>query len=231
MPVSKLKGGRSGPSRGQRAVVLTAVLALHLLLLGLLVIGKVRATPARAEPGFVQIGMLSAATSVTSKPPPPAMPSKLAALPVPSFALSLTADFEINAAALSSHCSTLDEVSAALLADPVALAAIRDAPPDMRSITDAVVMWNAGWSPASSPDDAPLGPVRAAIERTLSVVDDSCLDEVIAGPRFVQIPNGDETMFMVLGSGQWSWRQLLLAQSPDEIVNRLMNVNIPGLPF
>ena len=213
-------------------IVLIIVFALHISLLGLLIFGKGGVAPTQAEPGFVQIAMLVAVTPATSKAPPPSMPSKLTALPVPSFSLTLQDEFEINAAtAKSGNCSTLNEVSAALLTDPVAIAAIRQAPPETRSMADAVVMWNAGWSAASSPDDAPLGPVRAAIERTLLMVDDACLDEVIAGPRFVQIPNGEETMFMVLGSGQWSWRQLLLAQSPDEIVNRLMDVNIPGLPF
>ena len=225
-------GERSKPSRGQRILVLAIVLALHLVLLGLLIIGKGGAAPARIEPGFVQIAMLAAATPATSKPPPPAMPSKLRALPVPSFSLSLQDELDINAAAASSdNCSTLDEVSAALLADPVAIAAIRQAPPETRSLADAVVMWNAGWSAASISDDAPLGPVRAAIERALLVVDDGCLDEVIAGPRFVQIPDGKGTMFVVLGSGQWRWRQLLLAQSPDEIVNRLTGFDFPGMPF
>ena len=231
MPALQLLGGRSKPSRGQRVAVLTSVLALHLLLLGLFILGKGEATPTRAEPGFVQIGMLSASTPAMSKPPPPAMPSKLTALPVPRFALTLADDFEMNAAAVPGHCSTLEEVSAALLADPVALAAIRDAPPDTRSIADAMVMWNAGWSAASSPDDAPLGPVRAAIERTLVATDETCLDEPMAGPRFVPIPNGEGTIFVVLGSGQWSWRQLLLAQSPDEIVTQLTDFNISGLHF
>ena len=114
-------------------IVLIIVFALHISLLGLLIFGKGGVAPTQAEPGFVQIAMLVAVTPATSKPPPPSMPSKLTALPVPSFSLTLQDEFEINAAtAKSGNCSTLNEVSAALLADPVAITAIRQAPPETR---------------------------------------------------------------------------------------------------
>ena len=73
------------------------------------------------------------------------------------------------------------------------------------------VMWNAGRSNAASTVDSPLGPARAIVELSLNSVEDGCLDEQIAGPRLipVPVPDGQSTMFLVFGSGTWTWRELV----------------------
>lgn len=56
------------------------------------------------------------------------------------------------------------------------------------------------------------------VEQTLSLVEDGCLDEPIAGPRLVPIavPDGQGTMFLVFGSGNWTWRELVADPAAQE---------------
>ncbi|MGI8931852.1 MAG: hypothetical protein ACR2FK_05680 [Sphingomicrobium sp.] len=124
---------------------------------------------------------------------------------------SFSTEIDSTATGTTGGCNTLDLVSKALVADPAALTAVHNAPAETRSISEAVVLWNAGWSPAAFATEAPLGPARAVVEQSLSSVADGCLDEPIVGPRLVPIPAGEQrTIFLVFGSGVWSWRQLML---------------------
>ncbi len=147
-----------------------------------------------------------------AKPPPPSIPAKVADTFVPVTELSIPEESESDAAAgASATCSTVDLVREALLLDLAAIEAIRNAPPETRSIADAVVLWNMGWAPATLTERDPLFVVRAAIERRLSAVPENCLDETVAGPRLVPITDasGLRTIFLVFGSGDWTWRALL----------------------
>lgn len=114
-------------------------------------------------------------------------------------------------------CPTLDAITKALIADRAAVDQVLAAPPETRSIADAIIVWNSDWSAATTTVDAPLGEVRAAVLQSLGETADHCLDEPIAGPRLIPIPAGSGTVFLVFGSGNWRWRQLLTnpGQSPE----------------
>ena len=68
------------------------------------------------------------------------------------------------------------------------------------------------------PDGPTLGPARSVVERSLESIDDSCLDAPIAGPRLVPLPDGERTMFLVFGSGAWTWRELTASADPPQVV-------------
>lgn len=211
---------RIAPSRTQRGLALTGVVVLHGLLVFAVLISRTEPVPAIVEPSIFQVASLPAEAPVKSKPPPPSLPSKVAQKAMKR--VSLASPDETLADAVTGptgECSTLGDVSNALKADPVAVAALHNAPPDTRSVAEAVVMWNAGWSPASTTIDAPLGPVRAVVEQTLHAANQACLDEVVTGPRLIPIPDGSGTMFVVLGSGSWTWRQLLAPPEPTQELN------------
>ena len=73
------------------------------------------------------------------------------------------------------------------------------------------MMWNEGWIPAALVPEAPLWRVRANVEASLAKISDPCLDEEIIGPRLLPIPEvgGTSTLFVVLGSGSWTWRAMI----------------------
>lgn len=106
-------------------------------------------------------------------------------------------------------CEILGTVGKAIVDDPAAVDAIVHAPAETRSIADAIVIWNMGWSAAAQETGAPLEPVRANVLATLHAVPEDCLSSTVSGPRLVPVPNGDRTVFLVFGSGDWSWKSLM----------------------
>ena len=185
--------------------------ALHATVIALLLQQATKVAPPVKETAIAVVA-LDAERPAAAKPPPPTLPAREADAFNPLVEFSIPSDVESDApAGASGPCSTAGAVLDALLVDPDALAAIRNAPPETRSIAQAVVIWNEGWSPAAVALDAPLGLVRDTIERTLAAVAGGCLDEPIAGPRLLPIPDGtgEGTMFLVIGSGSWRWRHLV----------------------
>ena len=150
-----------------------------------------------------------APTPPRSKPPAPALPRKVSHANLIQTKMVLPDDTVSSQTGATEGCATLDLINKAIVANPAAVAAVLTSPLESRSIADAVVLWNNGWISNASATDAPLGPARLAVEQILFSLDPKCLDEPIAGPRLVPIPAGSGTMFLVIGSGNWSWRQLL----------------------
>ncbi|MBA3667810.1 MAG: hypothetical protein H0W65_08820 [Sphingomonas sp.] len=204
---------RSIPPRSQRVAVLSAAVALHLSLFALLIsMGSARPAPA-ARPGSFSLITLTPEPA-TGRPPPPALPSKLADTKRILTDIAFSDEPDSTATAAAGGCATLELVQKSLMADPAAIAAVLHTPAESRSVAEAVVIWNAGWSETANTLDAPLGPARDALEKSLAPLADECLDEPVTGPRLLPIPDGDNTMFLVIGSGNWTWRQLLIGVDP-----------------
>ena len=200
------------PPQSQRIGVLTTVVVLHAALLVAFLASGGAAAPPPVKSGVLSLISINADIPAQRPPPPPVLPSKVVDEIKRLTEQALTFDPDSTAlAALPGQCATLDVVSKAIVADPSAVAAVVHAPPETRSIAEAIVMWNAGWSNAASTVDSPLGPARAIVELSLNSVEDGCLDEQIAGPRLipVPVPDGQSTMFLVFGSGTWTWRELV----------------------
>jgi hypothetical protein len=212
-------------------MILTSVVAIHAALIALLLqqAAKVdRPVPATS----IAMIAIDAERPAAAKPPPPSPPAKVADTFVPVTELSIPDDSQSDApAGASAACSTLDKVREGLLLDAVAVDAIRNAPPETRSIADAVVIWNVGWAPSALTRVDPLFVVRAAIERDLASVPDNCLDEAVAGPRLLPIPDasGQRTIFIVFGSGVWTWRALL-SPPPSGVAEEAKSLPVPNPP-
>lgn len=209
---------QSSPSRAQRVSVLVSVMIAHTLLFVLVLASRsANSSPATTD-GALTLVSLEAQAPTQARPPPPALPSVAADhRPLSEPALSSDPD-SITLAAASGGCAPLEIVTRALVADPAAMSSVINAPLETRSIAEAVVIWNAGWSDAAISADAPLGPARSVVEQSLETVDGSCLDAPIAGPRLVPIPDGDRTMFLVFGSGAWTWRELTASADARQVV-------------
>lgn len=209
---------RAAPSKAQRSGVLASVVALHGVLLLALVANRSATPPPKATPGVASMITVSASVPASRPPPPPKLPTKLFddARRLSAQVVAIEPD-SATVAGLTGQCATLEAVTSALVADPLAVSAVTHAPRETRSIAEAIVMWNAGWTEAASDPQAPLSPARVVVERSLAFVEDGCLDEQIAGPRLIPIrlADGQRTMFLVFGSGSWTWRDLVTSPAAD----------------
>ncbi len=202
---------RQATPRGRKFTVLASVIALHAAMIALLLQRAAKVEPPLPATSIAMIAV-DAERPVAAKPPPPSPPAKVADTFVPVTEISIPDDAESDApVGTSAVCSTVEKVREGLMLDAVAVGAIRNAPPETRSVADAVVIWNVGWAPSALTQADPLFVVRGAVERNLAGVPDNCLDEPVAGPRLVPIPDasGSRTIFVVFGSGSWTWRALL----------------------
>lgn len=188
------------------------VVVLHAVLLALVFVSRNEAPDVVIEHGAMSLVSIARAPPARVPPPPPALPSKVVdeIKRLTERASTIDPDSQ-TITAPSGACATLDLVTEALVADPLAVDAVVRSPPETRSIAEAIVMWNAGWSPAASTADSPLSRPRAVVEQSLDTVETGCLDEPITGPRLIPIPmqEGQRTMFLVFGSGSWTWRELV----------------------
>jgi hypothetical protein len=165
--------------------------------------------PLAALPNVVSLTPDRSEPPSPTAPPPPVLPSKIGEVIELEHVEEFSTSTDKNAlAAGAASCLTLELIRKAILDDPVAVTSVLNSPPHTRSIAEAVILWNAGWSESAASDTSPLGPTRAAVERSLGAVDGGCLDEPIAGPRLVPVPAGTGTMFVVFGSGNWTWRDV-----------------------
>lgn len=196
----------------ERAGAMMVVVALHVAALTLLLAQKASFVPPLQKPGVMTVSLEALASP---KAPPPSIPSDIIREAVAEAKLAIMTDTSSDSEAIADGgCQVLAQVSDGILNDPAALLAANNAPPETRSIAEAVVMWNQNWIEAASSLQEPLWPARAAVERSLASLPVECLDEPIAGPRLIPLPTGMGTTFLVFGSGEWTWRQVGLSSQP-----------------
>ncbi|MDQ3245559.1 MAG: hypothetical protein M3Q52_01455 [Pseudomonadota bacterium] len=190
---------------------MATVVVLHVAVLILVLAARGASQIPTAEPGRLTAVALEAEQPAKAVAKPRKLPSKVIDKPTPVDEFALTEQLDSIANAVpAAGCSTLEKIRKAIIENPAAMASVHRAPPEARSVADAVVIWNAGWVDAAKSVDAPLGPARAAVEQVGISVDDACLDEALIGPRLIPFPAGDGTIFLVLGSGTWTWREVML---------------------
>lgn len=199
----------------ERIAAVGLVITIHVVLaMLLLIVGRTTHPRVIAVEGMTLVSIGQDHPSHV-RPPPPKLLQKPSPKQAPLSPPTPLSEKDSVAGPPSAGCATLASLTNRLLTDPAAAAAILNAPPESQSIAGAVVLWNAGWPTTASTPDAPLGAARAAIERVLEEGPPSCLDEQINGPRFVPIPDGERTIMVVLGSGQWTWHDMLSEPFPE----------------
>lgn len=192
----------------RRGLIFLGVLAGHLCLILLLVLSR-QTVPPKKQHGALSVFAMAAS------PSPPAIPKIKPIISVETVAvLSTLADAQSAQQSADGDpdgeaCSPLDAVTAQLTTDPMVPLAINRVPRANRSISDAIVMWNAEWSAAAAAEEAPLADVRDSVLLILETLPPDCLADPVIGPRLIAIPEEDNTTFLAFGSGEWSWQQLL----------------------
>lgn len=190
-------------------MILCGVVAVHALLLSWLLF-ITRAPVVDPPAAVLSVISIKADRAAATPPPPPTLPAKIVKA---RREVSLAPPSSAETASMgggAQGCDTLAAISAALLADDRATTAIVESPPESRSIADAIMMWNLRWNfAAPATDDGSLSAVRANLQSSLGAIEPQCLGEQVVGPRFIAVPAGERTIFIVIGSGNWQWVDLL----------------------
>lgn len=207
--MSSSAGKAACPSVGQRILSLSAGIALNLAALAMLILLRGPSPVPGKDAGGSVISVSLGAAPRTASEWPLAVPRfrqhHLAALAIPA----LPAAAAVSSNGTSAECPIAEDVAKGIVADPIALDAIIHAPADLRSVADAIVVWNLAWVPATTDLQSPLGSVRTNVTATLRSVSEDCLSSVVVGPRLIAIPDGERTMILVFGSSEWSWKALI----------------------
>lgn len=202
---------KHGPVREpiqRRALIFVGIVAFHIWLIVLLVLSK-QAVQQDKKQGALSMFALAAS------PSPPSIP--IAEPIIPAEAKPFLSNPEQMVAAQQSAegdpdgevCSPVDAVAAQLTNDPIVPLAINRVAQADRSISEAIVMWNAEWSMAAANEEAPMADVRRRVVMILEKLPPDCLAIPVIGPRLIAIPEEGYTTFLAFGSGEWTWQQLI----------------------
>lgn len=105
-------------------------------------------------------------------------------------------------------CDLAGAVLHVLRSDPASLQAIDAVPAADRSVANAIMLWDGGWT-----RDARLDPVRTRIGDAIAAARSECRDAPQGGPSLIALPGGERTTMLVLGSGRWRWADLIAAET------------------
>lgn len=112
-------------------------------------------------------------------------------------------------------CGLTDLIAANLLADQMALAELTAYPPALRSVSNAIQLWNGEWLRTTAGSEPAMPALRRVISETISEGPGECLQASLQGPRFVFVtPVGKEPIILVIGSGDWRWTDLTVPDRP-----------------
>lgn len=124
-------------------------------------------------------------------------------------------DTEVTAAIVppavpsGSGCALTSAVETSLRSSTAVGAALQQMPRGVRSVADAVLLWDGHWIEAASVggDDA-LTPIRQAVAKAVREAPADCRDAAVTGPRMLYVATSDGMRVLAFGSGSWSWAQV-----------------------
>jgi hypothetical protein len=100
------------------------------------------------------------------------------------------------------------------LRTPSVTQAIASVPRQNRSVANVLQLWNGVWAgPQELGGAANLATLQAAVRNTLGALPAECGTQLRTGPAFFLLSSAGEDVTIVIGSGQWSWSQLVAPAS------------------
>jgi len=98
--------------------------------------------------------------------------------------------------------------------NPVVRQGVDELPPSDMSVANAIMMWDGSWPIETQSGGKAL--LRAMLVRELSASRPDCLQQVNQGPVFFFVPEVHRTVIVAIGSGVWTWGQLLAPAPMDQ---------------
>ena len=150
-------------------------------------------------------------------PPEPVIVS-IAEIILPSENDMPVAMIEQTAAAGSGGgCDLTATVQSALRADPEIETALPMIPPERRSVANALALWKGGWvEPDARLPAQALDAIRDTMGRVVAAAPPACRSQILRGPRFIYLPGAGRTTVLSMGSGQWSWQEVV--DTPEDAI-------------
>ncbi len=91
--------------------------------------------------------------------------------------------------------------------NPVVRQGVSELPAVEKSVANAVQIWDGAWPQETLSGGKAL--LRAVLAREIAAAPAGCLKQVNNGPVFFMVPDGAVTTIVAVGSGQWTWGQLV----------------------
>lgn len=202
-----------------RAAAVTAAIQLVLFAALLSSIASVAALKSEAGNDGISVFTLAQASD-----PVPAIAQKVEALIVPppvvrvkltSLIAAVEPQFTPAAAVAQVQgeaCDIASLVGNALVKSNDSLASIIAIDAAGPPVSRATMLWDGEWvPPATMLDTTPFSIVQQSVVRAITAASPECQAEPITGPQFIMLDgvNAGRTIVFVMGSGSWSWDQLL----------------------
>lgn len=108
-------------------------------------------------------------------------------------------------------CNLTAMLAAAFAQSPALRQGLDELPAEARSVANAVNLWDGQWPQESAAGGKAL--LRALLVKAISAARPDCLTQVQRGPVLFLIPDSQTTVVLAIGSGDWTWGDLLDAPS------------------
>ena len=139
--------------------------------------------------------------------PPPIVHDPVPALSLPVPDVTIVAEGRATPGAVG-QCAIAEAVARAFVGDPAVSAAIAAAQPPVRLESGAIALWNGRWVDRAG-DNGALAPLRRVARRTAASFPGECRTMRMVGPRLIPFDDARRTSLVVIGSGTWSWDEVI----------------------
>ncbi|MGB3738431.1 MAG: hypothetical protein WA948_03670 [Pontixanthobacter sp.] len=119
------------------------------------------------------------------------------------------------AAGSGGGCDLTATVQTALQAEPDIERTLPTISRERRSSANALALWKGAWvePDALLPAEA-LDAIRDTMALAVAAAPDACRMQMLSGPRFIYLPGPGRTTVLAMGSGKWSWQEVV--DTPDD---------------
>ena len=107
-------------------------------------------------------------------------------------------------------CDLTSNLASAFAQSPAVRQGLDELPDTQRSVANAVMLWDGQWPQESLSGGKAL--LRGLLVKALSTARPDCLGGQNHGPVLLRVPEDSRTAVLAIGSGEWSWGQLLQAE-------------------
>ena len=104
-------------------------------------------------------------------------------------------------------CNLTGMLATAFAQSPEVQQGLAELPAEQRSVANAIDLWDGQW-PVDSTSGG-KGLLRALLVKAITTARPDCLTRTNRGPALFLIPDNHSTVVLAVGSGEWSWGDLI----------------------
>lgn len=217
---------RSPTGRGLAAAL---TVAGHGLVALLLLLTTTKGTPVEVVPAIATFDVDQPGPPSPEPPKPkevetPPLPPEPVIVPIPEIvlptdnAMSVSVLEQVASEASGGGCDLTGPIQEALQADARVTMEMPSIAPDRRSVANALALWDRVWvEPDRRFPEPALASIQDTVRLMVAAASDTCRLQIQRGPRLIYLSGPDKTTVLALGSGEWSWQQVVdsLEVGPD----------------